>query len=303
MRERPEVGGDGGDSDIREEGEGRTRRIDLSVPQVAGGALAAVIAAKLASSFGVYGTILGAGLISVVATCGGTVFQHLFQRTGEQFRGRRAPDPGGAVAATPVVAGPAGQSRGQAPPQSGEFTEGTVYRARARGWKRPLVAAALVFGVTMTGVTAYELASGESLSGGGSATTVGAALTGRTDPAPDSGSSQDLDGSDGSDDSGGQGDPGGSADSADSDRPADSDGSGSGSGRDTPSDGDLPSGTPSGSGGDAESGSETAPGAGGDQSSGGSTAPDPDPAATPPAPSADSRSGTGAPGRDGPATP
>ena len=57
---------------------GESRRIDLSVPQVAGSALAAVVAAKLASSFGVYGTIAGAGLISVVATCGGSVLQHFF---------------------------------------------------------------------------------------------------------------------------------------------------------------------------------------------------------------------------------
>ena len=33
-----------------------------------------------------YGTFIGAGVVSVVATCGGTVFQHLFKRTGEQLR-------------------------------------------------------------------------------------------------------------------------------------------------------------------------------------------------------------------------
>ena len=48
------------------------RRIDLSLPQVAGSAVAAVVAAVLASQLGVYGTILGAGVMSVVATCGGT---------------------------------------------------------------------------------------------------------------------------------------------------------------------------------------------------------------------------------------
>ncbi|MFI7384052.1 hypothetical protein [Streptomyces sp. NPDC049813] len=62
------------------------KRVDLSVPQVAGSAVAAVVAAKLASSFGVYGTILGAGVVSALATCGGTVFQHFFSRTGEQIR-------------------------------------------------------------------------------------------------------------------------------------------------------------------------------------------------------------------------
>lgn len=62
------------------------KRIDLSVPQVAGGAVAAVVAAKLASYFGVYGTILGAGVVSAIATSGGSVFQHFFSRTGATLR-------------------------------------------------------------------------------------------------------------------------------------------------------------------------------------------------------------------------
>ncbi|MGW2179299.1 hypothetical protein ACWCXX_14630 [Streptomyces sp. NPDC001732] len=66
--------------------EPKERRIDLSVPQVAGSAVAAVAAAVAASQLGVYGTVLGAGVMSVVATCGGSVFQHFFRRTGEQIR-------------------------------------------------------------------------------------------------------------------------------------------------------------------------------------------------------------------------
>ncbi|ALC27064.1 hypothetical protein ABE83_08205 [Streptomyces sp. CFMR 7] len=48
--------------------------------------MAAVAAAVAASQLGVYGTIAGAGVMSVVATCGGSVFQHFFRRTGEQIR-------------------------------------------------------------------------------------------------------------------------------------------------------------------------------------------------------------------------
>ncbi|MFB7916168.1 hypothetical protein [Streptomyces sp. NPDC056061] len=62
------------------------KRIDLSLPQVAGSAVAAVAAAVAASQLGVYGTVIGAGVMSVVATCGGSVFQHFFRRTGEQIR-------------------------------------------------------------------------------------------------------------------------------------------------------------------------------------------------------------------------
>ncbi|WP_018547321.1 hypothetical protein [Streptomyces sp. LaPpAH-108] len=152
------------------------KRVDLSVPQVAGSALAAVVAAKLASYFGVYGTILGAGVVSVVATCGGSVFQQVFRRTGEQLRevktnGRPRPQTAGEAAAVP-----------------GQFGTGTVYRARVKSWKRPLVAAALVFGVTMAGITVYELVSGSSFSGG-KGTTVSDAVGGRNashhkSPAP-----------------------------------------------------------------------------------------------------------------------
>ncbi|MBB5122151.1 hypothetical protein AF335_16370 [Streptomyces eurocidicus] len=64
----------------------KNKRLELSVAQVAGSALAAVIAALLAGKLGVYGTVIGAGVVSVVATSGGTIFQHLFKRTGEQLR-------------------------------------------------------------------------------------------------------------------------------------------------------------------------------------------------------------------------
>lgn len=147
----------GGEEPRAKEGEQRKKRVDLSLPQVAGSAVAAVVAAKLASYFGVYGTILGAGVVSAIATCGGTVFQHFFKRTGEQLRD------------VTVQTKP----RPQQTPVTGQFTEGTVYRARVRSWKRPVVAAALVFGVTMAGITTYELVSGQSFSGDGTSTTVG----------------------------------------------------------------------------------------------------------------------------------
>ncbi|MFB7247422.1 hypothetical protein ACFCYX_33750 [Streptomyces populi] len=169
MREKPDVGGEQPGADV----EPRKRRLDLSVPQVAGSAVAAVVAAKLASYFGVYGTILGAGLVSVVATCGGTLFQHFFRRTGEQIRD---------------VTVPARPKPRPLPGPLGEFTEGTVYRARVKSWKRPLVATALVFGVTMAGITTYETVSGRSFSGDGASTTVGDAFKGHTAGSGSSGS-------------------------------------------------------------------------------------------------------------------
>ncbi|MFJ7769353.1 hypothetical protein ACIQ1J_13295 [Streptomyces sp. NPDC097107] len=283
MREKPDGAGE---TDMR--AEVKSKRIDLSVPQVAGSALAAVVAAKLASSFGVYGTILGAGLISVIATCGGSVFQHFFKRTGEQMRVKRAV---GAV-----------RTGGPAAPVPGEFTRGTVYRARTTGWRRPLVAAALVFGVTMVGITTYELASGESLSGGGRSTTVGSAFTGHGKSTANPGES---------------GDSGGSEDVQDnqgnrrSDGPGGSEGSGSG--------GDTPAATPSGTPGETGDGTSSGgtstedggtassptstPDADGTDGSDDATSPAPEASATTPEPGASSRSGTGDQGQDGPAAP
>lgn len=279
MRERPD-----GDGESSAGEEVRKRRIDLTVPQVAGSAVAAVVAAKLASSFGVYGTILGAGVVSVVATCGGPVFQYFFSRTGEQLREK-------AVAARPVAASvPAGRT----PPPPGEFTEGTVYRARVRSWKRPVLAAALVFGVTMAGITAYELVSGNTFSGG-RGTTVGDAVTGRHapspqepgDPAPTSSPTQT---------------PGTGTDAG---TPQGGTGPGrTGSGTETsPAPAPEPTGSTGSTGSAGSTGSTGTGSTGADDPAGTGTTPAPTATATPPAPAASSRSGTGAGDPAGPAAP
>ncbi|MFI0962478.1 hypothetical protein ACH4S8_13910 [Streptomyces sp. NPDC021080] len=263
MREKPDVGGEQPDAD----GEPRKRRLDLSVPQVAGSAVAAVVAAKLASYFGVYGTILGAGLVSVVATCGGTLFQHFFRRTGEQIRD---------------VTVPARPKPRQVPASPGEFTEGTVYRARVRSWKRPLVATALVFGVTMAGITTYETVSGRSFSGDGTSTTVGDALKGHSDGS-------------GNHDSGTTPSAGTSPSSPPASRKApapvpSSDGAGSG---DTAGDGGGTAAVPTpGDGASAEP-----------EAGDGTPAPAPSATATTPEPSASSHSQSAGPDRAGPSAP
>ncbi|GGZ35287.1 hypothetical protein GCM10010387_31690 [Streptomyces inusitatus] len=176
MHQRSETGA--------EENEERARRLDLSVPQVAGSALAAVAAAVLASRLGVYGTIIGAGVVSVVATCGGSVFQHLFSRTGEQLRAAPAGgrEKSGASRASREAALP------PAPGSDGEFGAATTHGSRVRGWKRPLIGAGVVFGVAMASITGFELASGSGLDGG-TGTTVGSVVRGGPGgsggPAPD----------------------------------------------------------------------------------------------------------------------
>ncbi|MFF7199414.1 hypothetical protein [Streptomyces sp. NPDC008141] len=171
MHQKPDTG-----AQRTEEG---GQRLDLSVPQVAGSALAAIAAAVLASQLGVYGTIIGAGLVSVVATCGGSVFQHFFRRTGEQIRdvtvqakpkGRQVPLPPADDATQMLRQVHRDEARE-------EFSAASTHGTRVRGWKRPLVAASVVFGVAMLGITGYEVASGSEL-GGGNGTTVGSAVRG-----------------------------------------------------------------------------------------------------------------------------
>ncbi|MFD8796995.1 hypothetical protein ACFV1T_40655, partial [Streptomyces vinaceus] len=60
------------------------KRLDLSVAQIAGSSLATVAAALLASQLGVYGTILGAGVVVVGETAGGPLQQNIVNRNREQ---------------------------------------------------------------------------------------------------------------------------------------------------------------------------------------------------------------------------
>ncbi|MEV0784266.1 hypothetical protein AB0I52_15075 [Streptomyces sp. NPDC050423] len=325
--------------------EPRERRIDLSLPQVAGSAVAAVAAAVAASQLGVYGTILGAGVMSIVATCGGSVFQHFFRRTGEQIREvtvqvkhpdrevtvhtrqtRDAGDADGtwgtpetrvalreadgsadtaavprAVDATTVLRRVDGATTpkdadattvlrrasgdpdrtqlikaldGTRPlataPGAGDdaFSEATTHGTRIRGWKRSALGAAVVFAVSMAGITTFELVSGNGLSGG-RGTTVGSVVRGErgtspADPTPsgsaDPGQDRPTPGQGGSSDPGTDPGQGGQNRSPETDR-------GDGSTTDpTPS----PTPTPSGSAGDGSV--APPPPTPGD---GGSTAPDP----------------------------
>lgn len=222
------------------------KRIDLSLPQVAGSAVAAVAAALMASQLGVYGTIAGAGVMSVVATCGGSVFQHFFRRTGEQIRevtvqakhpsGRqvvvhtretipeavrlrgddattvlRLPGDDATTVLRTVESGPArtqllradadpAQLLGQIRPDA--YSDARTHGTRIRGLRRSALAAVAVFALSMAGITAYELVSGNDLSGGGG-TTVGSVVrgergTGTTAPTPSGSTGEEQHGDRGS---------------------------------------------------------------------------------------------------------
>ncbi|MFF4385070.1 hypothetical protein [Kitasatospora sp. NPDC001547] len=169
------------------------RRIDLSVAQVAASALATVVGALLASELGVYGTILGAAVVSVGATTGGAVFQHLFKRTGEQLRGAVDRGPNRTVNAlrqVPVGAGEPGP-RAEPPVITSEWNEPQVVRARRRwGWRTYAAVSGLVFLLAMTPIVAFELATGQPVSAtvkgeSGNGTSFGGSVTPRSSQQQD----------------------------------------------------------------------------------------------------------------------
>ncbi|MFR9728548.1 hypothetical protein ACL03H_04905 [Saccharopolyspora sp. MS10] len=77
--ERGKTGADDEDPDAK------PKKINLSGAQVAGGALASVTAAVLGSYLGLAGTVLGAGMTSIVITVGGALYQRSLESTKQRL--------------------------------------------------------------------------------------------------------------------------------------------------------------------------------------------------------------------------
>ncbi|MFD3940978.1 hypothetical protein ACFWSF_39875 [Streptomyces sp. NPDC058611] len=172
------------------------KKLDLSVAQVAGTSLATVAAAVLASQLGVYGTIGGAAVVSVVATAGGPVIQHFFRRTGDQLRETVRPGARQVPLSADADGRPGGEGRLPAeeklpdgtillravpadPAPDGDFGRATVHGTRVRGWKRTAVAAGAAFAIATGGLGTYEAIAGTSVSSDGRTLLTGGAGTAR----------------------------------------------------------------------------------------------------------------------------
>ncbi|WP_407561683.1 hypothetical protein [Streptomyces sp. 184] len=324
--------------------EGRERRrgrIELSGAQVAGGASATMVAAFLASSMGVYGTIIGAGVVSVGATAGGALFQHVFRRTGQQLKDAAvaapkalhkqttplhtpvrnrvddetqllrtvAPDAGDETQLLPA-ARPAGDDATQLLPAAGGFGAASTHGTRSRGWRRLALVAAGTFLAVMAVVFGIEKVVGGPLSNAWGDDRTGTSFSpgerkSDSPPADEDGRTTDDD----------TPEPGSEAseDSEDSEETGEDGGTGGTPGSGEPDDGGSgatddgtdrdrnPGGTPTPQPG----GGDPAPGTGGD----GGTAPAPTPTPTSPGAGEDGQEqpGTGespaAPQQDGAAAP
>jgi hypothetical protein len=163
--------------------------------QVAAGALAAVTAALIGSTMGVAGTVVGAGLASVISTVGGTLYLKSIQRTRESVRTVRAKVIGRSGGAT-VLVSDEDPERPSAPGEevdaapAAEETADRPPAARASGrrrWAVVAVTSLAAFAVGMLAITGVEWVRGESLSGG-AGTTFGSIVaqhhdSGGTDPS------------------------------------------------------------------------------------------------------------------------
>ncbi len=193
----------------------KTKRLDISGTQLVGGAFAAMTAAVIGAQLGVAGTVLGAAIGSVVAGTAGSLYtaslKHTQTKIASAFIGRvgdtpvqitttdRIPDertPGdrstvdGWHAVTQPVAAVAPPSP---EPVATAAEIDPAGRPAARGpWKPILVATVAVFLLAIAGITAFELITGQSVSGG-QGTTIsqvgdgrsGGSDTPRQDPSTD----------------------------------------------------------------------------------------------------------------------
>lgn len=128
-------------------------RTGLRPAQVLAAALAAITAAFLGSSLGVYGTVIGAGVVSLATTVGGEFYLRSLDRTKRAVKRTKAEAVDASAESAESRAdgadGPAGE------PRSG----------RLGRWPVLAGASVVAFALGMAAVTGIEALTGSSLSG------------------------------------------------------------------------------------------------------------------------------------------
>ncbi len=172
------------------------RKLELSPAQIIGGALAAASAAVASSWLGLAGTVIGAVIVSLVASIGGAIYTHSLRRSTtvirqtlpvvpmRSLRSGRA-DLAGATAVLPAVS-PGAEPEPLPAASKTQARAGLVWRTVAVSAVASLVLAAVA-------LTGFELVVGKSASslagggGGSSPTIVEIVKGGDTAPSTDSG--------------------------------------------------------------------------------------------------------------------
>ncbi len=147
-------------------------RFGLSAPQILGGALAAASAAVASSWLGVAGTVVGAVVVSIVASVGSALYQHSLERSTQVLRETLPPRllvrAGGAGTTEVLTAVPAEDNEGPAAGAASEPSSPGADKAPIRWWGVAVTAiATLALGLSL--VTSLESMLGKpvsSLTGG-----------------------------------------------------------------------------------------------------------------------------------------
>ena len=143
--------------------------LDLSVAQIIGGALAAMTAAALGSQLSAAGTLVGAALASIVAAVASALYTASIRRTREKVKTVFYTGQPNEVD-EPTVIDIVADSEGHITGQRSHLVEPEPERGpRPRpklNWKRIVVAALAIFGIAGVSLTAFELVTGNALSGG-----------------------------------------------------------------------------------------------------------------------------------------
>jgi hypothetical protein len=143
--------------------------LDLSVAQIIGGALAAMTAAALGSQLSAAGTLVGAALASIVAAVASALYTASIRRTREKVKTVFYTGQPNEVD-EPTVIDIVADSEGHISGQRSHLVEPEPERGpRPRpklNWKRIVVAALAIFGIAGVSLTAFELVTGNALSGG-----------------------------------------------------------------------------------------------------------------------------------------
>ena len=151
------------------------RRLELSPAQVAGSALAAISAAFFASWAGTAGTLIGAGVGSILATVGAATYTWWLRRTSDAVRRTAAQVRETGMGSTVVVAGlrtrrtpddgasddlPAAADAETAP----ENDEDRWAFLRGRPWGKVLLVSLAVMATAIAGITLVEAVTGKPIS-------------------------------------------------------------------------------------------------------------------------------------------
>ena len=137
--------------------DGTPRKTDLNPTHVTAAALAAVTTAVLGSMLGTAGTLIGAAGASVITTVGTALYQSSLERSRERVRSLT--------------------QRSRLTSREGPRTQSAPPR-----WGAVVVGALGAFLLAMMAITGFEWASGETVGGNGTGTTIGQVVTNQSGP-------------------------------------------------------------------------------------------------------------------------